>query len=59
MYCHKYENVYMQSTRYSCRILVKLEFSVQIFEKSSSTKFHQNSSNGSRVVPRGRTDERT
>jgi hypothetical protein len=32
-YCHKYENVFMWSTRYSCRILLKLEFSRQIFEK--------------------------
>jgi hypothetical protein len=33
----------MQSIRYSCRILVKLEFSRQIFEKSSNIKFHENS----------------
>jgi len=33
-----------------------LDFSRQIFEKSSDTKFHENPSNGSRVVPRGRTD---
>jgi hypothetical protein len=32
-----------------------LEFSRQIFEKYS--KFHENPSTGSRVVPCGRTDE--
>ena len=26
-YCHKYDNVVMQSTRYYFRILIKLEFS--------------------------------
>ena len=46
----------MQSTGYSCQILMKLEFSWQIFEKSSNKKFHENLSSGSRVVPRGRTD---
>ena len=38
------------STRYSCRILMKLEFSRQLFEKSSVIKFHQIPSSGSRVV---------
>jgi hypothetical protein len=40
-YCHKCENIFMQSTRFSCRILTKLEFSPQIFEKVSNIKFHQ------------------
>jgi hypothetical protein len=57
-YCHKRENVYMKSARYSCRILMKLEFSRQIFGENSNIKFHQNPSSGSRVVPRGRTDRR-
>jgi len=35
---------------------MKLEFSLKIFEKHSSTKFHENPSSGSRVVPCGRTD---
>jgi len=35
---------------------MKLQFSRQIFEKSSNNKFHENRSNGSRVVPGGRTD---
>jgi len=38
---------------------VTLEFSVQVFEKSSSIKFYENPSSGSRVVPWGRTDGRT
>ena len=46
----------MQSTLYSCPILTILEFSVQIFEKSSNIKFPENPSSGSRVVPYGRTD---
>ena len=32
---------------------MKLEFSRQIFEKCSNTKFHENPSSGSRTVPRG------
>ena len=35
-----------------------LEFSRQIFEKSSNLKCNENSSGGSRVVPCGRTDRR-
>jgi len=46
----------MNITRYSCQILMKLEFSTQIFEKISNTKFYENSSRASRVVPCGRTD---
>jgi len=34
---------------------MKLEFSRQIFEKSTIIKFHKNPSSGSRVVPCGRT----
>ena len=40
----KYILVFLSSTRYSCQILMKLEFSWQVFEKSSSIKFHENSS---------------
>jgi hypothetical protein len=47
----------MQSARYSCRILMKLEFSWQIFEKRSlNIKFYQNPSYGIRVVPCEQTD---
>jgi len=41
---------------FSLPILMKLEFSGQVFEESSNIKFHENPSNGSRVVPCGRTD---
>jgi len=37
---------------------MKIEFSKRIFEKYSNTKFHENLSGGSRVVPRGWTDGR-
>ena len=49
----------MQSTRYSCRISMKLEFSRQIFEESLIITFYQNSSSESRVVLRGQTEGRT
>ena len=42
---------FVVSRRYSCPILMKLEF--------SSIKFHENSSSGSRDVPRERTDGQT
>ena len=58
-YRQKCRNVFMQSGRYSCRILMKLEFSRQVFEKSSNVKFNQNPSRESRVVPCGQTDRRT
>ena len=45
----------MKSTRYSCRILMKFEFSQQIFEKSLNIKFYQNPSSGSLVVTCGQT----
>ena len=41
---------------HSCKILIKFEFSRQIFEKYSSIKFHENSSSESPVLPRGLTD---
>jgi len=49
----------MQNARYSCPMLIKLEFFPQIFKKISNTKFHKNPSCGSRVVPSGRTDGQT
>ena len=55
-YCHKCENVFMYSMRYSCPTLMKLEFSQQIFEISSDIKFNQNPSSGNRVVPCKRRD---
>jgi len=38
--------------------LMKLEFSRQIFEKSSNSKFNENPFSGSQVVPCGRTERR-
>jgi len=38
---------------------MKLEFSRQIFEKSSGIIFHENLSSGNRVAPCGRTDRQT
>ena len=38
---------------------MKLEFSRRVFERSADIKFHQNPSNGSRVVRCGCTDRRT
>jgi len=46
----------MRSTRYSCHILMKLEFCTQIFEKHSNNKLHENLAGVSRPVPCGRTD---
>jgi hypothetical protein len=51
--------VFMSSTLYSRPILMKLEVSRQIFEKSSNVKFHENNSSGSQVVPCGQMDRRT
>jgi hypothetical protein len=45
----------MWYTRYSCRILVEIEFSGEIFKKSPNIKFQENSSIWSRVVPCERT----
>ena len=45
----------LDSTRYSCQILIKLESARQIFAKSSNMKFHENPSSGSRAVPFGQT----
>jgi len=43
---------------YSRYILMKLEFSRQIFEKFSNINFNNNPSSGSPVVPCGQTDGR-
>jgi len=41
----------------SCQILIKFEFSWQIFETSIKIKFHQNLSSGSQVFLCGQTDK--
>jgi hypothetical protein len=51
---------FMSSTNYSCQILIKLEFSRQIFEKKISNDIcHENPTSDSRVVPREQTDGQT
>ena len=52
-------SVFMQSTRYSCQILMELAFPRQIFEKYSHMKFHKKPSSGSWVVPCRQTDGQT
>jgi hypothetical protein len=49
----------MQSTPYSCQILIKFELSGQIFETYSNIKFNENPFGGGRDVPCGRTDGQT
>jgi len=46
----------MQSTGYSCQIVMKLEFCLTDFLKILKYNFHENPSSGSRVVVCGRTD---
>ena len=46
-------------TSYYCQILIKTEYSPQIFGKYSNINFHENPSSGSRVVPCGRTGRQT
>ena len=58
-YDHNCISAFVYRTRYSCQILIKVEFSRQIFAKYSDIKFHENSSSGSRVVPWGQTDWQT
>jgi len=48
-----------ENTRYSCQILMQTEFSRQISGKYANTKFNENPSSGTRVVPCGRKKERT
>ena len=49
----------MSSIPYSSQILMKYEFSGQIFEKYSKMTFHANPSSGSGVVPCGPTEGKT
>jgi hypothetical protein len=46
----------MLSNRYSCQILMNLEFYRQILGKRSNIQFHENSLSGNPGVPCGRTD---
>jgi len=55
--CARYDQkctmVFMQTTCYSCQILMKLEFPWHIFKKYSNIKFHADMYFGSRTVPCG------
>jgi hypothetical protein len=46
----------MYKYRYSCQVLMRLGFSLQIFEKYTNIECHENPFIGSRVVPCGRTN---
>jgi hypothetical protein len=46
----------MYSARYSFQILMEFEYSRQIFEKYSDSKFHENPPSGSHVASCRRTD---
>jgi hypothetical protein len=46
---------FTKSTRYSCPLLMKIEFSLHIFEKYPNVKFHEDQSSDSRVFPCGHT----
>jgi len=49
----------MYRVRYSCEILMELEFCRQIFEKYKNMEFYDSRFNGSRVVPFGQTEAQT
>ena len=49
----------MQGARYCCRILTKFGVCRKIFVKVGNTKFHENSSGGSRTEIFGTTDRQT
>ena len=52
------DTIKIQNSHHSCPILRYIEFSRQFLEYSN-TKFHENPSSGSRVVPCGQTEWRT
>jgi len=49
----------MQSSHYSYKILIKLQFSWQLFKKSWNNKFNKNSSCRNQAVPCGWTGTQT
>jgi hypothetical protein len=59
-YYHKGTNVFMHSTLYCCKILIKLEFTRKIFGKYSNIKYHEILSVGVELFEAdGGTDEKT
>jgi len=48
--------VFVLSARYFCYILMKVEFSRQIYENHSNIKFHENRSSRCRILTDGRAD---
>ena len=52
-------NVYWSSSLVPDILVSELEFSLQILEKCTNIKFHENPSSGSRVVPCGMADRDT
>jgi len=58
-YYQKRTLVFAYSACSSCQILMKLQFSRQIFKKYSNIKFHENPSSGSQLVPCRRTNGQT
>jgi hypothetical protein len=50
---------YVKWPLYICHILIALESSRYVLEKSSSTTLHENLSSGGRVVPCGQTERQT
>ena len=55
-YNYKHNWFFLRSDRHSCQILMNLEFSPQIFENYSNTKFRKIPSSESWVVPYTRAD---
>ena len=49
----------MYSTRYSCPVSMNFEVCLQIFEKFSNNKSHENPSSDNQAVPCGQMDRRT
>ena len=50
-----YIRLHVESTRYSCHMLMKHAFCQQIFAKYSTIKLYENQSTGIRVISYGQT----
>jgi hypothetical protein len=56
-YYNKCAYLLIWSSRYTCQILIKPEFSRKGFEKCSNITFRENLPRGNRVIPWGETDK--